>query len=151
MIPDDASITRIGEGLIAATLPKPEWTHAAHVAAAAYFTVARPDLHAERAMPDAIARYNLACGVANTDTGGYHHSITLASLAAVRAGLALAPAGTLASQVNWLLGGMLGDKHWPERFWTHQTLFSVPARRGWVAPDLAPLPFAVTGFALLPG
>jgi hypothetical protein len=32
---DSAAIARIGEGLIAADLPKPEWTHAAHVAAAA--------------------------------------------------------------------------------------------------------------------
>ena len=138
-----AAITRIGEGLVAATLPKPEWTHAAHVAAAAWLVSARPDLVAERGMPGLIRRYNLACGVQNTDSGGYHHSITLASIAAVRAGLALAPAGDLAEQLAWLLGGMLGDKHWPSRFWHRDTLFSVPARRGWLAPDKAPLPFAV--------
>jgi hypothetical protein len=88
---DSAAIARIGEGLIAADLPKPEWTHAAHVAAAAYVITARRDLHAEADMPGLIRRYNLACGVANSDSGGYHHSITLASIAAVRAGLALAP------------------------------------------------------------
>lgn len=143
MFPDDAAITRIGEGVIAATLPKPQWTHAAHVAAAAHIIAACPDLVAERDMPGIIRRYNEACGVANSDTGGYHHSITLASLAAVRAGLALAPAGPLVGKVNHMLAGMLGDKHWPERFWNRETLFSVPARRGWVAPDKAPLPFTV--------
>lgn len=140
---DLAAITRIGEGLIAATLPRSEWTHAAHVAAAAHIIAQRPDLDAERVLPGLIRRYNLATGGVNSDTAGYHHSITLASVAAVRAGLALAPAGDLAGQLVWLMAGMLGDKHWPERFWTRATLFSVPARRGWVAPDRAPLPFSV--------
>jgi hypothetical protein len=141
MFPDDAAVARIGVGLIAASLPKSEWTHAAHVAAAVYMLVAGPDLVAERDMPGIIQRYNLATGGVNSDSAGYHHSITLASLAAVRAGLV--PGLGLAAQVNALLGGMLGDKHWPERFWTSETLFSVPARRGWVAPDKAPLPFPV--------
>jgi hypothetical protein len=140
---NSAAITRIGEGLIAANLPKPEWTHAAHVAAAAYIVAARSDLDAEADLPGLISRYNLACGVANSDTGGYHHSITLASIAAVRAGLTLAPPGDLPAQLAWLMTGMLGDKYWPERFWSHDTLFSVAARRGWVAPDRAPLPFSV--------
>lgn len=140
---DLAAITRIGEGLIAATLPKAEWTHAAHVAAAAHIIAARHDLDAESAMPGLIRRYNLATGGVNSDTAGYHHSITLASIAAVRAGLALAPPGDLAVQLGWLMGGMLGDKGWPERFWRRETLFSVPARLGWVAPDKAPLPFTV--------
>ncbi len=139
----DADISRIGEGLIAATLPRADWTHAAHVAAAAHIIAARPDLDAERDMPAIIRRYNLATGGVNSDSAGYHHSITLASLAAVRAGLALAPAAPLAVQVNALLAGLLGDKHWPEHFWTRDVLFSVAARRGWVAPDKAALPFTV--------
>lgn len=140
---DPAAITRIGEGLIAATLPRPEWTHAAHVAAAAHVIAVRRDLDAEADMPGLIRRYNEACGAANSDTMGYHHSITIASIAAVRAGLTLAPSGDLAAQLAWLMTGMLGDKYWPERFWRHDTLFSVTARRGWVAPDLVPLPFSV--------
>ena len=143
MFADDAAITHIGEGLIAATLPKPEWTHAAHVAAAAHIVPARPDLMAERDLPGIIRRYNEAIGGVNSDTAGCHHSITLASIAAVRAGLLLVPAGTLAQRVNQLLAGMLNDKGWPERFWTRETLFCVAARRGWVAPDRARLPFAV--------
>jgi hypothetical protein len=104
---------------------------------------ARRDLHAEADMPGLIRRYNLACGVANSDSGGYHHSITLASIAAVRAGLALAPPGDLPAQLAWLMTGMMGDKYWPERFWSHDILFSVAARRGWVAPDRVPLPFSI--------
>jgi hypothetical protein len=139
----DSDIARIGEGLINCTLPKPEWTHAAHVAAAAYIIAARTDLDAEADMPGIIRRYNLATGGVNSDSAGYHHSITLASLAAVRAGLALAPDGPIAQHVNALLAGLLGDKYWPERFWTRALLFSVAARRGWVAPDKAALPFTV--------
>ena len=30
---DDAAVRHVGEGLLARTLPKPEWTHEAHLAA----------------------------------------------------------------------------------------------------------------------
>ena len=33
LFPDDAAVRRVGEGLIARTLPRPEWTHEAHLAA----------------------------------------------------------------------------------------------------------------------
>ena len=48
----DAEVLRIGEGLIDRTLPKPEWTHAAHFAAAVYLVAGRPDITPERDMPD---------------------------------------------------------------------------------------------------
>jgi len=38
-----------------------------------------------------------------------------------------------------LLATPFGDKAWPLTFWSRERLFSVEARRGWVAPDLAPL------------
>ena len=33
----------------------------------------------------------------------------------------------------------MGDKAWPLSFWSAERLFSVAARRGWIAPDLKPL------------
>jgi hypothetical protein len=35
----------------------------------------------------------------------------------------------------------------PLHHWRRETLFSVPARRGWVAPDLSPLPGAFVAAA----
>jgi hypothetical protein len=138
----DAEIAEIGEGLLERTLPKPRWTHAAHFAAAVWILLRRPDLAPERDLPGIIRAYNAATGVANTDTGGYHETITQASLRAARAFLAALPNDAPPhAACNALLASPLGDKDWPLAYWSRQTLFSVKARREWVEPDLAPLRF----------
>ncbi len=49
--PDDAAIARIGEAMIARTLPKAEWTHVAHFATALWLIRCRPDIVPKRDMP----------------------------------------------------------------------------------------------------
>jgi len=135
-------IRAIGLGVLECTLPKQQWTHAAHLAAALWLVAERPDIDAPLAMPGMIRAYNLACGVANTDTGGYHETITQCSLRAVKAYLAQQPAGTeLAELCTGLLASPFGDKHWPLQYWSADCLFSTLARRQWVEPDLQALPF----------
>lgn len=136
----DQDITHIGSGMLERTLPKPEWTHEAHWAAAVWLIRARPDIAPERDMPDLIRRYNLASGGENTDTAGYHETITQASLIAVRKVLATLPAETgLCDATNAVLDAGFDDRDWLLKHWRRETLFSVEARRRWVAPDLAPL------------
>ena len=138
----EAEIAEVGEGLIDRSLPKECWTHAAHFAAATWILSRRPDLDAERDMPGLIARYNEARGGRNSDTEGYHETITLASVRATRSELSRLPAETpLHEAVNRLLDGGLGHPDWILAYWSREVLFSVPARRGWIEPDLAPLPF----------
>ncbi len=57
------------------TLPHTDWTHAAHVAVAACYAVRHgaAALYWTRA---GIARYNTAVGTPNTDTSGYHETLT---------------------------------------------------------------------------
>jgi len=86
----DAELERIGRGLLDRSLPKIEWTHAAHFAVALWL-LQQPEMQAERDMPGLIRGYNEATGVPNTDTGGYHETITLGSLRAARAWLANRP------------------------------------------------------------
>jgi hypothetical protein len=86
----DAEIEHIGRGLLDRSLPKIEWTHAAHFAAALWL-LKQPEMHAERDMPRMIRAYNEATGVPNTDTSGYHETITLGSLRAARAWLVSRP------------------------------------------------------------
>lgn len=136
----DTDIARIGEGVIARTLPKPEWTHAAHFAAALWL-LTREDRDAFAEMPGLIRAYNEATGVPNTDSGGYHETITLASLRAARAHLAARPDASLSAALAELLAGPLGRSDWPLAYWSRERLFSVEARRGWVDPNLRPLPF----------
>jgi hypothetical protein len=139
----DSEIAAIGEGLLARTLPKPGWTHAAHFAAALWLIKCRPDLPARAHMPRIIRTYNEATGVANTESAGYHETITLASLAAAADHAASHPHASLHHLANTLLAGPCGDKDWLLAYWSRGNLFSPRARARWVPPDLARLPFPV--------
>jgi hypothetical protein len=139
---DDAEIEQIGEGLLDRTLPKARWTHAGHFAAATWILLRRPQLDPFSQMPGLIRAYNLATGVANTDSEGYHETITQASLRAAKAFLGGLPADTpLHQAVNALLDSPLGRRDWLLEYWSRDALFSVAARRGWLEPDLRPLLF----------
>ena len=43
---DDAAVRHVGEGMLARTLPRAEWTHEAHLAACAWIVLERPDITA---------------------------------------------------------------------------------------------------------
>ena len=136
----DSDIERIARGVRDRTLPKPEWTHAAHFAAALWL-LRQPDVDAMAAMPGLIRAYNEATGVANTDTGGYHETITLASLRAGRAWLAGREHLPLCAALDGLLSSAYGRSDWLLAYWSKELLFSTAARRSWIEPDLRPLPF----------
>jgi hypothetical protein len=131
----DAEIEAIGEGLIGRTLPKSAWTHAAHFAAALWIIERRPDLVAELDMPGLIRAYNEATGVANTDTEGYHETITQASLRAARAFHARHGPAPLFALCNALMESPLKNPDWLLAYWRRETLFSREARLAWVPPD----------------
>lgn len=135
---DDAAVRHVGEGLLARTLPKAEWTHEAHLAACLWLLREQPDFVPERDMPGTISAYNVAAGGENTDSAGYHETLTQLYIKGVRAFAATLPEGAaLVDAVNALLASEIGDRRWPLCFYSQERLFSVEARRGWVEPDLA--------------
>jgi len=136
---NDIEIARAGRKFLDRSLPKPEWTHAAHFAVTLWLMRHRPDLDLETAMPALIRSFNEATGTPNTDTGGYHETITQASLGVARMALASAPARPLHEILDRLLASPLGDSKWLLTYWSRERLFSVEARRRWLAPDLKPL------------
>lgn len=136
----DADIERIGLGVEDRSLPKPEWTHAAHWAAALW-VISRHGPDAETRMPGLIRAYNEATGVANTDTGGYHHTITLASMRAARAHIDAVPDKPLSAILATLLASDLGRPDWILAHWSRAHLFTRAARLAWLDPDLQPLPW----------
>ena len=136
----DEDISAIGEGLLARTLPREAWTHEAHLGACLWLLSERPDIDVDAEIAGIIRHYNESVGGVNDDTQGYHDSITRAFVAGVRMFLAETAKAGLAARVNALLGSDIGRRDWPLRFYSRELLFSVPARRGFVEPDLAPLP-----------
>jgi hypothetical protein len=136
----EADIDRIGRSVETRTLPKCEWTHAAHFAAAMW-VLTHPNLVAERDMPTVIRGYNDATGTRNTDTTGYHETITQASIRVARAFLANRPDKGRAAALSELLASPFGRSDWLLAYYSRDLLFSVEARRKWVEPDLSALPF----------
>lgn len=143
MFPDDAAVRRVGEGLLARTLPKAEWTHEAHLAACLWLVAERPDIVPERDLPAIIRAYNEAVGGENTDTAGYHETLTQLYVMGVRAFAEAHPDGALVERVNAMLASGIAPRDWPLRFYSREVLFSVEARRGWVEPDRAAFDFLV--------
>lgn len=133
---DDDAIRSLGTRFLARTLPKAEWTHEAHISTCAWLLLERPDIAPERDLPDLIRRYNESVGGVNSDSEGYHETITQCFIAGVRAALARGEGGGLVERINALLLGEEGQRDWPLRFYSPARLFSVAARLGWVEPDL---------------
>ena len=137
----DDDIAALLEGFRGRTLPKEKWTHAAHWAAALGL-IAEDAAAAYRDMPGMIRAYNESVGGRNTETEGYHETITVASLKAAEHALGAAPEGTpLHAVLSDLLAGPCGKPDWILDYWRRETLFSVKARREWVEPDVRALPF----------
>ena len=141
LFPTDAEVVRIGEGLLARSLPRPDWTHEAHLAATLWLLTRRPDVDVDRELPGLIRRYNESVGGVNSDTEGYHETITRLFLHGIRLFLAEADLDEpLHELVNQLLLSPMGRRDWPLRFYSPARLFSLEARRAFVPPDLAALP-----------
>lgn len=126
-------IDLIADAVEGCTLPKPEWTHQAHLAAGLAWI---KRLGHAAAIPHArtsIRRYNESTGGANTDHGGYHESITRYYLTV------LARHAAAGSDIADVLADPAAGPGAALHHWRRETLFSVAARRDWVPPDLVPL------------
>jgi hypothetical protein len=136
----DADIERLGEGLVARTLPRADWTHEAHLGATTYLLLRRHDIDLDRDLPGIIRGYNESVGGVNSDSEGYHETITRVFLHGVRRFLAESDTRkALYERVNALLESPTGQRTWPLRFYSRELLFSVEARRRFAPPDLVAL------------
>ncbi|MEC9347088.1 MAG: hypothetical protein VYB54_12740 [Pseudomonadota bacterium] len=135
----DDDVRAIMNAVLAGTHPYPNWTHAAHCLVTVALLRERPDLDLPRDMPGLIRAYNTAVGIPNTDTDGYHETLTQFHIREIGRLLAALPAGTgLADAVRAVLVSPVGQRGHVFDFYSRARLFSVEARRGWVEPDLKP-------------
>lgn len=138
---NDQAVRTLGRLFLTQRLQKAEWTHEAHLAVTLWAIEERADLIPERDFPQLIRDFNVSVGGVNNDRQGYHDTITQCFIVGVRVFLAgQSDALALVDRVNRLLLSDQGQRDWPLRFYSPSRLFSVDARRSFIAPDLAPLP-----------
>ncbi|HEX8282043.1 MAG TPA: hypothetical protein VF588_01755 [Pyrinomonadaceae bacterium] len=121
------------------TLPRAEWTHAAHLTVALWYLLEFDWPEATARVRGGIRRYNAAHAVPTTPTGGYHETLTIFWLRVVRSFLEAErnEGRSLVSLANELVAD--ADAGLPLRHYTRARLFSTEARVAWVEPDLKPL------------
>ena len=132
----DETALRIFAGMTGKFLPKEEWTHPAHLVFATVLLDREGLSGAEAAAPDLIRNYNISVGGVNSDTEGYHHTITLFFLRRIDMFLASVPEKNIGARATRVLASPLAETDYPMRFYSRERLFSVEARRSWVEPDL---------------
>jgi hypothetical protein len=123
----------------AATLPKAEWTHLAHLAVGTWHVRRYGPQGALVLLRAGITRLNGAHGTVNSDSSGYHETVTRAYVCLIAEFLATQPGVATADCVGALLASPLADRKALLRYYSEAALGSVSARRGWVEPDVAPL------------
>ena len=120
----------------AGVLPKTQWTHAAHVAVGACYTV-RFGVSAFEHTRTGIRRYNEAVGTVNGPDSGYHETLTrFWSLILAGALNEVTDPWAAACKAVDLFGE---ERSLHTRYYSYDVVRSAHARQTWVPPDLQPL------------
>ena len=117
-------------------LPKSGWTHEAHLVVGLWYLTHHSPEEALTLVRERIRAYNEAVGTANTDSSGYHETITRLYLRGIAAHIDAHRGESMPSSLALLLQSPLAHKEWPLSFYSRERLFSVAARNGWLEPDL---------------
>ncbi|MBI5914392.1 MAG: hypothetical protein HY842_03380 [Bacteroidetes bacterium] len=136
-----ADAENLVKGFTDCTLPKAEWTHEAHLITGLYL-LAR---YGENALPEMrlrLLRYNESVGGVNDDQNGYHETMTVFWLWALREMFA-----DENGKAHWdqetlddlVFEESLADRNIWTDYYSKERMMSVEARRGYVGPDLQPM------------
>ncbi|MBL8294843.1 MAG: hypothetical protein JNN08_23560, partial [Bryobacterales bacterium] len=117
------------------------WTHRSHVIMAACYLTAQSAEDVTPLIRDNIKKYNLSQGGENTDTSGYHESLTIFWIHVIDHFLRQLPASGSRLEKVKAAADHFGDRSKLfQDYWTFDVVKSVEARRAWVEPDRQPLP-----------
>jgi hypothetical protein len=121
----------------AGTLPKAQWTHGAHLLTGACYVHGLGEAAAIARMRLCVRRYNEAVGGRNTDTSGYHETITIAFIKLLAALLREASPIDRAAFAALAVERFETDRSILRRYYDFDLVTSGEARRTWVPPVLA--------------
>lgn len=138
----DVEVRAVGRAVLAGTHPYVNWTHMAHCAATICLLMEGEVEDLDRQIGAIIRHYNECIGIANTSQSGYHETLTLFYLYALKDFIARQPEGSgPAAVVAALRNSPLAARDYVFGFYSREFLFTPEARAEWRAPDLAVPPF----------
>lgn len=121
------------------TLPKAEWTHQAHMRVGLWQVARFGPTQALTRLRTGIRALNDSHGTANTDSGGYHETITAFYVLMMDRFLAAADRSRSLDDLTVEFIAAYPTSDLPLRYYSRKRLFSVQARRQWVEPDIQQL------------
>lgn len=125
------------------TLPKLHWTHAMHVTIGGCFCLRHGEAGALERLRPGIRRLNESHGGVNTETAGYHESLTRFWLALITRFLeehrALHPGAPRARAIHALVESFGDRSRLFKEYWSYDVAGSSAARASWAPPDALPL------------
>ncbi|WP_435352735.1 hypothetical protein [Emticicia sp. SJ17W-69] len=132
-------------GFRAKTLPVKEWTHEAHLITGLWHVANYSFEEALDRMRENIKTYNVATGGQNTDSSGYHESITVFWVWLLDE---FWKANSIDNQdferiCNVYLKSKYCDRNLAFNFYSREKLFSTEARLAFVAPDIQAFEFNI--------
>lgn len=124
------------------TLPKPIWTHGAHLAVGSWYLLSLPESIAIERVRTGIRHYNECVGTRNTADSGYHETLTMFWLGIIAGQLwELAGASRRLTvrekltAVRSVVEKFGGQRDLFRRYYSFDVVASREARARWVPPD----------------
>lgn len=121
------------------SLPKYQWTHEAHFYVGTLYLLKYGKEKALEKIRENIKNYNVSKGVQNTETDGYHETITRFYLWAIEKFILNGVKEFTLEVLDKLAKSEIVKKDFPYKYYSKELLFSKEARFGWVEPDIKPL------------
>jgi hypothetical protein len=128
------------------TLPKSAWTHAAHVAVAAYIAFDHPSEAGLEKTKAGILHFNASVGTPNTDNSGYHETLTRFWCTTIGEFVRLGRFASRWEAVRATVRLFGEDRERHRLFYSFDVVGDRRARHEWIAPDRNPAPDWVAPF-----
>jgi hypothetical protein len=138
LLESEGTLQQFVEAWKAGKLPKNEWTHAAHVAMAAYLAFDHAADATFAIMKTGILHHNTSVGTQNTEDNGYHETLTRFWSSEIGAFVRSRRFASRLEAVRAAVSAFGPDRDRFRQFYTFDVVRDRRARREWVAPDREP-------------
>ena len=119
------------------TLDKARWTHAAHILTGACYVHSLGEAAAIARMRDRVSAFNVAVGGKNTETSGYHETITVFWIKLLATHHT--PGESRSDFAHRAVRDLAPNRNLYADFYDFDLVASTEARRSWIAPNLRSL------------